>query len=234
VRRVTISTISGIAVACVCAAQTAQPTAEQILVRTLADLRGDDPDVPSPYKSLLDPNRPQNVRRAVSKTQAPAGYVSAAELAYKPPKKAATWASRGIRLARKGDHAGAASNFEKAVAIDPAFAFAHHSLGIEDVQLGRLTEGEQELRRTVQLDPGGIGPAFDLSVLLYRRGDFSGSEQALRRLLHLSDSFAPAHFLLGMILINQETERNEGINQLEYAARTIPDAMKILAQLRRE
>jgi tetratricopeptide (TPR) repeat protein len=225
----------GVLVACVCVAQTAQPTPEQTLARMLADLRGDDPNASSPYKSLFDPQPPQISARLVpAKGRAPAGYISVEELTHKPPREARRWASRGMRLARRGDHAGAAADFEKAIAVDPDFALGHHRLGLEDIQLDRLAQGEEELRRTVQMEPHAVGPAFDLSALLYREGNFSEAERNVRRVLGLSDTFAPAHLLLGLILIGGQRDSAEGVHQIQYVARTIPDAIKILADLRKE
>lgn len=218
-------------IACVCTAQTKQPTPDQIQSSLLADLRGDDPDASGPYGTLLGSridipyvNPGGGVR---------AGVISVEELGHKTPKVAKKWFRDGARLAQKGDHPGAVADFKKAIGLDHDFAQAHHRLGVEYAFLGRLTEAEAELRTAVRIQPHAIGPGFDLSVLLYRKGDFQDAERAVKHVLDLSMTTPPAHLLLGMILVGRDPESDDGIAQIRYAARTMPEAQEILDKILR-
>lgn len=57
--------------------------------------------------------------------------------------------AHGARFSRSGNHARAAAEFEKATVRDPEYDKAHHRLGVEYAQLGRLDEGEMESSRSV-------------------------------------------------------------------------------------
>jgi Flp pilus assembly protein TadD len=198
----------------------------------MADLRGDNPDDSDPYRSLFDPHAtPMNISPGTKAGRVPAGLISVEELGHEPPKAARKCVDQGIRLAAKGDHRRAAAEFEKAVGLDRDFVLAHDRLGVEYAQLGRLTEAESELRGAVVLQPRAVGPAFDLSVLLYRKGDFQEAERAVRHVLYLSPTIAPARLLLGMILVGEDLKSNDGIAQIRYAARTMPEAQEILEKL---
>jgi hypothetical protein len=66
--------------------------------------------------------------------------VSAARLRHKPPRKAISAFSRGMKLGAAGEYRGAASEFEKTIALDPGFSEAHGNLAVEYTWLGRLDD----------------------------------------------------------------------------------------------
>lgn len=73
----------------------------------------------------------------------------------------------GMILSREEDYAAAASELEKAVALDPDAANVHLLLGGALMQLKRPAEAERELRRAYELGGAGVGNAQLLLGQLY-------------------------------------------------------------------
>ena len=56
------------------------------------------------------------------------------------------------------------------------------TLGVCQVNAGQLNEAEQSLTHSYELDAGNPVTGYNLSSLLYRRGDFSRAQFHIRRL----------------------------------------------------
>ena len=209
-----------------CVAQSGPPTAkeiEAIQAKLTADLRGQaDVQVPQPDAARTSRRRPA------------AGSVSVAQLRHHPPRSAQRNFARGIKLAQAGDHEKAAAEFERAIANDPDFAGAYDRLGVEFARLGRSSDAASVLTRSVALDAGSWNANYDLGVVLYQAGDFAGAERCVRRALDLAQTNPQAHLLLGLLLCSRDETRVDGVQHLQYAARSIPEANEILKRLQQQ
>ena len=164
---------------------------------------------------------------------APLGSVSVAQLGHKIPRAAQKSFARASRVAKKGDHAGAAAELENAIGRDPDFAEAYTNLGVEYGQLGHLDVAAAMLRRSVDLD-GHLSMAhYNLAVALLRLGDLDGAEQSARRALEQSPENAWAHLLLGGLLWRKEGASGDGLRHIEFAARSLPEAKKMRQSIER-
>jgi Flp pilus assembly protein TadD len=160
------------------------------------------------------------------------GVVTASSLRHKIPKKAQGAFSRASRLSRSGDFKGAARELERAVAADPDFAEAHANLGVQYLRLGRLKEAEAELLRSIELNPVSSAAHSNLSAVQIQRGDLPAAEKSARRAIAILGSNERARYLLGVVLTRTPHTKSEGMQQLEYAARTMPAARTLLESLR--
>ena len=132
-----------------------------------------------------------------------------------------------------GKHGEAAVQFEAAVRSDPNFASAYNNLGIQYARLGRPAEGQAALERAVALDPDTWQASYNLGAVSYLLGDFSAAERSARRAVELSRDNALPHLLLGSLLCLHRETRAEGVRHVQYAARTIPAAQKLLDKMQR-
>jgi Flp pilus assembly protein TadD len=221
----------GILMVWACAAQTPPKTAEELDASLTGDLRGNE-EIQLPYQGRASGRTPIEVELPRSRADRPSGSsVSVAHLRHKPPKDAQRSFARGDKLSLAGNHARAAEEFEKAIARDPKFAYAHNRLGVEYAQLGREREAEVELRHSLVLDPFSWSGHFNLGVLLLRTGDSGSAESSARRALEIAKSNAQVHLLLGLILAQRADTRDEGLEHLKSAARTLPRAQEALNRL---
>jgi tetratricopeptide (TPR) repeat protein len=157
--------------------------------------------------------------------------ISVRQLRHKVPKEAAREFQRAIKLSRAGEHEKAAAALEAAVGRDPELSSAEDRLGVEYTYLGRWGEAETAFRRTVDLEPAWWMGHFNLALVLYAKGDLPGAEQSLRRALVVSSDNPKIHLILGKMLVMREETRAEGITELRFAARTMPDAKQALRDL---
>lgn len=171
---------------------------------------------------LPDPPRPSII----------AETVSAATLRHTVPKPAAKAQERARKLFASGKLADAARELEKALALDPDFAEAHENLGALYVKLQRPAEAEAHLRRAIELNPSSSFAHSDLSAVQLMAGDWEAAERSARRALELSRGNNWARFMLGLALLRHAETQTEALQQLEYAARSVPAARQTLEALR--
>jgi tetratricopeptide (TPR) repeat protein len=212
----------GASVLWVCAAQSNPPTAAEIekaQAGLMADLRGQAENAGGKLPEL-------------PKDQAPAGLVSVAQLRHKPRKSAQKHLSRGFDFHKTGDPSRAAAEYEKAIAEDPQLADGYVGAGVEYTALQRYEEAEAMFRRGISLNPCDWGARQDLGILLYTTGDLDAAEINARRALDLSRGDDRAHYLLGVLLLRRQESRADGLQHLQLAARSLPEAKQILQGLR--
>lgn len=166
-----------------------------------------------------------------TRSPAPTGSVSVAQLGHKVPRGAQKLFERAYRVSQKGDHAGAAAELERAIGCDPEFVAAYTNLGIEYGRLGRLDAAAAMLRRSLDLDPHSSMGHYNLAAALFRIGDLAGAEQSARRAVEQSPENAWAHLLLGDLLSRKERTRGEGLRHIEFAARSLPEAKDLLQSI---
>jgi len=222
--------------------QPPSPTSQEMLAGALSDLRGrtevtdpfrrEDSSDPGMLNSLfggpgarsplvLDPiGLPARERPS-------AGTVSAKRMLHRPPKAARQAYEKGIRNTNK-DAAKAVTELEKAIALDPGYGEAHADLGVAYTRQHRYPEAETEFRRAIELIPEESLPYSNLGWVLFVTGRRAEAGQNARRALRLSPDNASAHMLIGCLLIEIPETRAEGLQHLQYAARAIPNARRIL------
>ncbi len=155
-------------------------------------------------------------RRAVPRPT-PTGTISAANLRHKVPGEALKLVERARKRAARGrrsDFEAAATDLERAVAIDPDYGDAHGELGVQYFHLVRLREAADEFRTAIRLDPESSTWQSDLGWILFTLGDLREAQQWARRALYLKADNVRAHLLLGVLLAGSEETRAESMSHL--------------------
>ena len=99
------------------------------------------------------------------------------------------------------DMAGSISEFQRAIALNPNYATAHHWYGNGPLlALGRFEEAIAEGKRAIELDP--LSPIInaDLGQNLYVARRYDEAIAQLRKTLEIDPTFYYAHYNLGMVL----------------------------------
>jgi TolB-like protein/Tfp pilus assembly protein PilF len=99
------------------------------------------------------------------------------------------------------DMAGSISEFQRAIALNPNYATAHHWYGNGPLlALGRFEEAIAEGKRAIELDP--LSPIInaDLGQNLYNARRYDEAITQLRKTLEIDPTFYYAHYNLGMAL----------------------------------
>src|SRR6266700_93186 len=99
------------------------------------------------------------------------------------------------------DMAGSISEFQRAIALNPNYATAHHWYGNGPLlALGRFDEAIAEGKRAIELDP--LSPIInaDLGQNLYNARRYDEAIAQLRKTLEIDPTFYYAHYNLGIAL----------------------------------
>ncbi len=89
---------------------------------------------------------------------------------------------------------------ERAVAIAPQLAIAHHWLASAYRQAGRLDEADAQTLIAANLAPGNVEYQYAAARQLQERGDFGGSIRFARRVARLAPGYEDSRLLLGLAL----------------------------------
>jgi eukaryotic-like serine/threonine-protein kinase len=152
------------------------------------------------------------------------------------------------------DWATAEREFKRALQLNPGDARTHHWYAGYLMYVGRFEEGIAEAKRAQELDPVSLPVSNALAGRLLVVGRIDEALEQLRKTLEMNPRYAPAHQTLGWADLNQG-KRQEAIQEFqralelsgtddrEYmvdlgfayaAAGNRPEAMKILAKLKKE
>jgi tetratricopeptide (TPR) repeat protein len=163
----------------------------------------------------------------------PSGPVSVAELRHPPSRKAYEAFVSSERFVESGDFGEAAAELEKATRLSPDWPDAHTNLAAQYLRLGRYQEAIAEARRAIELGkPNGVDLG-NIAYAEYRMNRRAEAIESARAGLVADPSSARLHYLLGTLLSLDRATLAEGIPHLEFAARTIPGALRNLEGARR-
>jgi Flp pilus assembly protein TadD len=157
--------------------------------------------------------------------------ISVGQLQHKIPKAEKRAFQRARKLSRAGEHEKAIAELENLVQRDTELSGADTLLGVEYAVSGRFAEAEAILNRSLELEPASWGTHYNLGLILYIKGDLSGAEQSARRALQFSNQNPHVHLFLGYLLLRREETHAQGLEELEFAARSIRPARDFLRSL---
>ena len=145
-------------------------------------------------------------------TDLPSGEsISVARLRHKPAGKAITFFSRGMKLALAGKWPAGATEFARAVAIDPKFSEAYGNLGVSDCAMGNYDRAASELRHAIELDPATGFHHLNYAYVLIRLDRDKEAQPEAEAAVTLNPANSMAHYLLGFLLVQSPETRARGV-----------------------
>ena len=228
---ITRTFLAGLLVALSCRSSPAQEqNLERIISETLKDLRGE--------AERLEPPRETTSRSIAIEFSAPprsepvsGRSVSADLLRHVVPKEAKKAVDSSLKSSARGEYAKAHRALTVAIAADPEFPDAYNALGVLYARETRYGDAEVAFRRALSLDPEAAAVHYNLGLTYLLAGYLPAAEQSARQALSTAPTDNRAHMLLGYLLAANADKRAEAMEHLQAAARTIPEAKKILKQL---
>ena len=192
-------------------------------------------NVPTPSQAEIFEQFHSNQFIPVNKPlERPAGEsISVARLRHRPPGKAVEMFGRGIKAASKGEWLQSQQEFQRAVGLDPEFSEAFGNLGVTDVALGLFDSAARNLRRAIELDPATGVHHLNYACALTKLNRDKEAELEAQTAVALDPGNSAAHYLLGFLLGQRPETRGKAVDQLTEAARQLPEAHYILAQIYR-
>ena len=138
-----------------------------------------------------------------------------------------------VKATQDWDWLGAEREYQKAIALNPAYATAHHWYAMSCLSpLGRLDEALDEIGTAQSLDPVSSIVARDLAVVHFYRRDFEMALEQCDHTIELNPHFAPAYWMLGVIQ-EQRRDFDESAAAFQRAAHLSPRAPRVQGALGR-
>ena len=101
------------------------------------------------------------------------------------------------------DFAGAEREFERALALSPNYAEAHHWYAIYLANMGRHEEADEEARRAVELDPLSLLTNMTPAMNFYLARQYDEALAQLHKVLEMEPNFPAARSVLGSVLVQK-------------------------------
>jgi len=124
----------------------------------------------------------------------------------------------------------AEAEFQKAIALDPNYATAHHWYALDLAAMGRLPQALYEIRRAQQLEPLSLMIGTNVGWILYLNRNYPQAIEAYKKVIELDPTFARARTRLGIVQM-QTGDLGEAIENLQVAADNSGDDAYILGVL---
>jgi|tagenome__1003787_1003787.scaffolds.fasta_scaffold20988834_3 VWFA-related protein len=125
---------------------------------------------------------------------------SISRLDLKAPAKARREYEKGYELLMRKDYQEAVEHLSKATVLYPDFVAAHNALGTSYLNLGQISDAEQEFRRAVALDDHLPNSHLNLGVAELALKNYSAAQSSLQK----ASSIAPLDTALKQALVYGE------------------------------
>jgi serine/threonine-protein kinase len=138
-----------------------------------------------------------------------------------------------VKSTQDWDWAGAEREFQRAIALNPRYASAHHWYGTSClVPLARLDEALEQLLHAQALDPVSSIISRDLALTHYYKRDFDSALEQCDRTIEQNPHFSAAYWTLGLVQDERE-DFEEAIAAFQRAIQLSPPSPRILGALGR-
>lgn len=146
-----------------------------------------------------------------------AAMVSTSELSQTVPDAARKEFIQGVKLAEKGDLAGAIEHLRRAVVIYPEYTAAHNNLGAQYLKRKELDLATEHFRLALRNDPKYFNSVFNLALVMLERHEHLSAIAQLNQAIAIDSSRAAPHMFMGIALID--------VNELPGAERALSKAL---------
>jgi DNA-binding winged helix-turn-helix (wHTH) protein/tetratricopeptide (TPR) repeat protein/TolB-like protein len=120
------------------------------------------------------------------------------------------------------DAPAAEQEFQRAIALEPNYATAHHWYALDLASMGRLDQSLYEIRKAEELDPLSPMIATNVGWVLYLQRHYPEAELAFRKVLEMDPNFVRVHTRLGITLMT-EKKYKEAIAELQTSLKLSND-----------
>jgi tetratricopeptide (TPR) repeat protein len=122
--------------------------------------------------------------------------------------------SKGQEFLRKEDYAGGIPWFEKAVAIDPEFAFAWDNLGICYRKTNNLEKAEAAYKASLKVDPKGKTPLQNLPVVYQLQNKPDEAIETYNKLLEYYPGDPEVYYGVAIVYFNYKQDMEKALDNM--------------------
>jgi serine/threonine-protein kinase len=136
-----------------------------------------------------------------------------------------------VRATYCWDWQSARAEYKTALALNPAYATAHHWYAVTYLApLGLLDEALAEIQLAEELDPLSVNISRDIAVILYGGRRYERAIEQSRKTVHLDGRFPGGYWALGLALEGTR-DYPEAIRAFQQALEISPDTPRWLGAL---
>lgn len=125
-----------------------------------------------------------------------------------------------VRHRFEWDWAGAEREFERALQLDPGYAYAHHMYGWYLISLGSLDKALAEFARAQQIDPLSLSVSTAVGMPYFYMRQYDKAIEQYRRVIEMDPNFAVGHRWLGFAYM-QQGKYDEAIFELKMYSKLV-------------
>ena len=101
------------------------------------------------------------------------------------------------------DFSGAKEEFERALALSPSYAEAHHWYAVYLANVGRHDEADQHAKRAIELDPLSLLMNMTQALNFYLAREYDKAIEELQKVIQMEPNFVAARSVLGNTLLQK-------------------------------
>ncbi|MFM2359124.1 MAG: hypothetical protein RLY16_1117 [Bacteroidota bacterium] len=120
----------------------------------------------------------------------------------------------GVKFMDEQNYADAIPFFEKAVQIDPQFAFAWDNIGICYRKIGNYEKAIAAYRKSLEIDPKGVTPLHNLPVVFELQKEYDLALAGYKQLAQIFPEDAEAYFGPGRIYFIYKKDNEKALDYL--------------------
>jgi serine/threonine protein kinase/tetratricopeptide (TPR) repeat protein len=131
-----------------------------------------------------------------------------------------------VKVYQEWDWSGGEREIQRAIALNPDYAFAHLWYGWILMNMGRVEESIAEVKRALELDPLSLTINWILGVAYNFARQYDQAIEQYRKTIELDTNFSFAHSFLGLAYAHKFMFK-EGIAELEKAVAISPSNLSL-------
>jgi serine/threonine-protein kinase len=132
-----------------------------------------------------------------------------------------------VKSTQGWDFRGAEQEFQRAIALDPRYATAHHWYAMSCLApMGRLDEALDQMRQAQSLDPVSPIIARDLTMIHFYRREFDAALEQCDHTIELNPHFSAGYWTLGLVQ-EQRGDFEESAAAFQRAVQLSPQSPKM-------
>lgn len=157
-------------------------------------------------------------------------------------KDAMDWYAKGLDESKQGNYEKAISYYQKAVKIDPEFAFAWDNMGISYRKLGNYDKALEAYQKSLEVDPTGMMPLQNIPVVYQYKQEYDKAIAAYEKLAEVDKDNPEIFYGIGNIYAVYLQDYEKGLSNMckaynMYIAQKSPyrtDAEKVINAIYQE
>lgn len=122
--------------------------------------------------------------------------------------------SKGVAESKKENYKKAVEYYEKAVQIDPAFAFAWDNIGLAYRKLGDYDKALNAYTKSLEIDPYGLMPLQNMAIVYRFKKEYDKAIDAYQRLAAIDKNNPEVFYGIGQIYTAFLNDHEKGLDNM--------------------